>query len=89
MEGAHFLATKNLVSLSEQSLVDCVHGGQCNCQTGGLMSWAFEYVISAGGIVSETTDPYKGASTTCNVQKKDFVASFTSYANMYVLSSCA
>ena len=49
MEGAHALATGNLVSLSEQELVDCVLGGADTCALGGFMQQGFNYVITAGG----------------------------------------
>lgn len=56
---------KNNVSLdlSEQQLVDCdkVNNG-CN---GGLMSWAFEGIIRAGGISYEAPYPYTGVDGVC------------------------
>ena len=59
MEGAHFIATGNLVSLSEEQLINCVKGGEFDCDTGGEMVEAFKYVIKNGGIVAEATDPYR------------------------------
>ena len=59
IEGAHYIATGELVSLSEQQLLNCVHKGWCRCNIGGLMDWGFEYVINVGGIVTESDMPYK------------------------------
>ena len=45
MEGAHQIATGNLVSLSEQELVDCCHVGSAGCN-GGSMEGAFQWFES-------------------------------------------
>jgi len=64
MEGAGYIASKKVVSLSEQSLVDCSgsYGNQgCN---GGLMDNAFKY-IKAHGIPVESAYPYTAKDGTC------------------------
>jgi len=67
MEGAHAQATKTLVSLSEQQLVDCSTAqGNQGCQ-GGLMDQAFQYVITNKGITGEASYPYTATGpNTCN-----------------------
>eukprot|EP01127_Copromyxa_protea_P008645 TRINITY_DN198_c0_g1_i1.p2 TRINITY_DN198_c0_g1~~TRINITY_DN198_c0_g1_i1.p2 ORF type:complete len:325 (+),score=81.65 TRINITY_DN198_c0_g1_i1:1-975(+) len=80
MEGAHYLATKKLVSLSEQNLIDCstAQGNQgCN---GGLMDQAFEYVISNKGIDTEESYPYTATGpNTCRYNKAHNATAISSY----------
>jgi cathepsin L len=67
MEGAHQIATGNLVSLSEQQFVDCAtaEGNQgCN---GGLMDNAFKYAEKVA-IETEAEYPYTAKDGTCKVK---------------------
>ncbi|KAJ1440983.1 Peptidase C1A, papain C-terminal [Sesbania bispinosa] len=88
LEGAHFLATGELVSLSEQQLVDCDHEcdpdepGSCDSGcNGGLMNSAFEYILKSGGIMREEDYPYSGNDRgTCNFDKTKIAASVANFS---------
>lgn len=56
VEGAYFVANGQLVSLSEEDLVQCDHSGDSGCQ-GGLMDNAFGWV-KENGLCSEDDYPY-------------------------------
>jgi len=67
VEGINQIKTQELVSLSEQELVDCDTEVNQGCN-GGLMEYAFEF-IKQNGITTETNYPYAAKDGTCNTQK--------------------
>jgi len=72
LEGAHFIKTGQLVSLSEQQLVDCsTENSGCN---GGSMDLAFQYTESAP-LEPESEYPYTAQDGTCNYQNDGVVGS--------------
>ena len=81
IEGAHHLATGNLVSFSESNLVDCSwlnHG--CN---GGMMDLAFMYAESHP-LMTEADYPYKASTGlfACKYKKDKGVAKVTTYKDV-------
>lgn len=70
IEGINHIVTGDLVSLSEQELVDCDTSRNMGCN-GGLMDYAFEFIIKNGGIDSEDHYPYKGRKGQCDSTKKN------------------
>nr|GMC79457.1 senescence-specific cysteine protease SAG39-like [Ipomoea batatas] len=69
MEGITKLSTGNLISLSEQELVDCdVKGTDQGCE-GGLMDDAFSFIINNKGLTTESNYPYQGTDGSCKKSK--------------------
>lgn len=69
MEGINQIKTGELISLSEQELVDCdtSYNGGCG---GGLMDYAFQFIIKNGGIDTEEDYPYVATDVNmCNSDK--------------------
>ncbi|KAM7513964.1 hypothetical protein LguiA_003547 [Lonicera macranthoides] len=68
VEGINQIVTGNLTSLSEQELIDCDNTNSgCN---GGLMDYAFSYIMSNGGLHKEDDYPYLMEEGTCD-EKRD------------------
>ncbi|KAI6703622.1 hypothetical protein NL676_012758 [Syzygium grande] len=83
MEGITMLKKGQLVSLSEQELVDCdVNGVDQGCE-GGLMDSAFKFIISKGGLTTEANYPYQANDGTCSKAKTmNIAASITGYRDV-------
>ncbi|KAH0794660.1 Clan CA, family C1, cathepsin L-like cysteine peptidase [Histomonas meleagridis] len=81
-EGAYFLKTGKLLSLSEQNLVDCVT--TCYGCNGGLMTYAYDYVIKYqdGKFMLEDDYPYKAVQGTCKFDASKAVGSISSYVEV-------
>jgi len=77
LEGQHFAKTGQLVSLSEQNLVDCSRNfGNFGC-AGGLMDNSFRYIKANNGIDTETTYPYEARDDTCRFDARNVGATDT------------
>ena len=77
IEGQHFAKTKQLVSLSEQDLVDCSFKfGNLGCY-GGLMTSAFQYVKENRGIDTEKSYPYEAHDVRCRFRRAHVGATVT------------
>ena len=82
LEGQHFLKKGQLVSLSEQNLVDCSGKyGNDGCG-GGLMDNAFRYIKANSGIDTEKSYPYRAHNEKCRFKANDVGATCTGYVDV-------
>lgn len=77
IEGVHAVATGELISLSEQELVDCDKTDQgCN---GGLMDNAFEQIEELGGLEKEEDYKYTAHAGACKLDKSLIAVNISGY----------
>ncbi|XP_022635954.1 cysteine proteinase RD21A-like [Vigna radiata var. radiata] len=80
VQGINKIVTDELISLSEQELVGCDTGYNMGCN-GGLMNYAFEFIINNGGIDSD--EDYSVVDGTCDQYRKNVkVVSIDSYEDV-------
>ncbi|KAJ7308327.1 hypothetical protein JRQ81_008862 [Phrynocephalus forsythii] len=78
LEGLYFKKTGELISLSEQNLVDCAWDlGNRGCQ-GGWPERALQYVQERDGLSTEDGYPYEGEEGLCRYQPENGLAKCTS-----------
>ncbi|KAL3621558.1 Cysteine protease xcp2 [Castilleja foliolosa] len=79
VEGINQITTGNLTELSEQQLIDCDTNFNNGCN-GGLMDYAFSYIISNGGLRKEEDYPYVMEEGTCEENRGESeVVTITGY----------
>lgn len=87
LEGAYYIKYGNLVSFSEQQLVDCdnfKNGGKDFGCNGGIMDNAFNWISKNGGLCNEESYPYESGVTkksencqkTCSIISNSKVISY-------------
>ncbi|CAL5070668.1 unnamed protein product [Urochloa decumbens] len=70
VEGINQIVTGELVTLSEQELVDCSKNGQNSGCNGGMMDDAFAFIAANGGIDTDEDYPYTARDGRCDLAKK-------------------
>ncbi|RHY22191.1 hypothetical protein DYB32_009580 [Aphanomyces invadans] len=81
VEGAAFVSSNKLVSLSEQELVDCDHDGDMGCG-GGLMDHAFGWIKNHVGLCKEEDYTYHANQSTCVKSKCTAVTKVTGFTDV-------
>jgi len=82
VEGQHFRKSGQLVSLSEENLVDCVDPSFPGGCSGGWMIDAYNYIKENGGIDTEDCYPNEDCGGSCRFKKECIGAQITGYVTI-------
>eukprot|EP00122_Pirum_gemmata_P003905 Pgem_evm1s3535 len=82
LEGQWYLKTGELVSISEQQVVDCSsREGNLGCN-GGLMDSVFQYIMDVGGIERETDYSYHAVTGQCKAKSSAYAVTVSGYTDI-------
>ncbi|KAG9456655.1 hypothetical protein H6P81_001163 [Aristolochia fimbriata] len=81
VEGINQIVTGNLTALSEQELIDCDKPFNSGCN-GGLMDYAFSFIVSNGGLHTEQEYPYLMEEGLCEDKKDLDVVTISGYEDV-------
>ena len=77
LEGQYYLKYKEMITFSEQQLVDCDNKDSgCN---GGLMEYTFAWIQENGGLMSDADYKYKGYRQSCKQDETKYKVKVTGY----------
>jgi len=82
LEGAFFVKTGKLLSLSEQQLVDCAWTEGNSACDGGEASGALQWIMDNGGIALEQTYRYIMLDHFCNTEDRSSGVQIKGYVNV-------
>ncbi|XP_068242630.1 crustapain-like [Palaemon carinicauda] len=82
LESMHFIKTGQLVSLSEQNLVDCSWDYGCYGCGGGWPYAAYQYIRDNRGVDTEQSYPYEARDMTCRYNPLNKGATISSYVQL-------
>merc|ERR1711946_50842 len=81
-QGQYFRKTGQLISLSEQNLIDCSSSyGNHGCN-GGVVQWAYNYIKDNRGVDTESSYPYEGRDASCRYSSAYRGATCTGYVSI-------
>merc|ERR1712179_235576 len=82
LEGQYFRKTGQLISLSEQNLIDCSSSyGNHGCN-GGVVQWVYNYIKDNRGVDTESSYPYEGRDASCRYSSAYRGATCTGYVSI-------
>jgi len=82
IEGAWFLSSGDLVSVSEQQILDCAWGEWDSGCDGGEADTAMQWIMENRGMATEHSYPYLSQDHFCAAGERDSGVKLTGYANV-------